>query len=109
MKKDIHKGIEAAAAALKEFGAQEVYVFGSAAGRTMHEDSDIDLAVSGLPPEVFFRATARASGALGRELDLIDLDEDTPFTRYLKVYIPRPPKFIDPWTREGEGNGEGAV
>jgi len=84
MKKDIHKGIEAAAAALKEFGAQEVYVFGSAAGRTMHEDSDIDLAVSGLPPEVFFRAMARASGALGRELDLIDLDENTPFTRYLK-------------------------
>jgi len=84
MKKDIHKEIKAAAAALKEFGAQEVYVFGSTARGTMREDSDIDLAVSGLPPEVFFRAMARASGALGREFDLIDLDEDTPFTRYLK-------------------------
>jgi len=84
MKKGFHKEIEAAVAALKEFGAREVYVFGSAAGGTMREDSDIDLAVSGLPPEVFFRAMARASGALGRELDLIDLDEDTPFTRYLK-------------------------
>jgi len=84
MKKNFHKAIQAAAAALKEFGAREVYVFGSTAGGTMREDSDIDLAVSGLPPEVFFRAMARASGALGRELDLIDLDEDTPFTRYLK-------------------------
>ncbi len=26
----------------------------------------------------------KASDALGRELDMIDLDEDTPFTRYLK-------------------------
>jgi len=84
VKKDIRKAIEAAAAALKEFGAQEVYVFGSAVDGTLHEDSDIDLAVSGLPPEVFFRAMARARGALGRELDLIDLDEETLFTEYLK-------------------------
>jgi predicted nucleotidyltransferase len=84
MKMGTRKGIEAAAAALKEFGAQEVYVFGSAADGTMHEDSDIDLAVSGLPPEVFFRAMAQARGALGRELDLIDLDEETLFTEYLK-------------------------
>ena len=47
-------------------------------------NSDIDMAVSGLPPEVFFRAMAKASRALGRPIDLIDLDEDNPFTRYLK-------------------------
>jgi predicted nucleotidyltransferase len=46
--------------------------------------SDVDMAVLGLPPEVFLRAMAKASRALGRPLDLIDLDEDNIFTHYLK-------------------------
>jgi predicted nucleotidyltransferase len=69
---------------LKEFGAREVYVFGSAALGTMREDSDVDLAVSGLPPGVFIEAMGQARNALGRELDLIDLDQDNPFNRYLR-------------------------
>ncbi len=76
--------VEKAVAALKAAGAREVYLFGSAAKGTIRENSDVDLAVSGLPPEVFFRAMAQASRALGRPLDLIDLDHDNPFTRYLK-------------------------
>jgi predicted nucleotidyltransferase len=76
--------IEKAAAALKAAGAREVYLFGSTARGIMRENSDVDQAVSGLPPEVFFRAMAAAHDALGRPLDLIDLDEDNPFTRYLK-------------------------
>ena len=76
--------VEGAVAALKAAGAREVYVFGSAARGTLQEDSDVDLAVSGLPPEVFFRAMARASRAVGRPVDLINLDRDSPFTRYLK-------------------------
>jgi predicted nucleotidyltransferase len=73
-----------AALALKAAGAKEVYVFGSASKGQMRPNSDVDMAVSGLPPEVFFRAMAKASRALGRPIDLIDLDEDNPFTRYLK-------------------------
>ncbi|MDR3676236.1 MAG: nucleotidyltransferase domain-containing protein, partial [Acidobacteriota bacterium] len=65
-------------------GAKEVYVFGSARKGTMRPNSDVDMAVSGLPPEVFFCAMAKASRALGRPVDLIDLDEDNDFTRYLK-------------------------
>ncbi|MGA2984446.1 MAG: nucleotidyltransferase domain-containing protein [Terriglobia bacterium] len=76
--------VDKAASALKAVGAKEVYVFGSAAHGTLRENSDVDMAVSGLPPEVFFRAMAKASRALGRPIDLIDLDEDNPFTRYLK-------------------------
>lgn len=76
--------IEKAVAALKAAGAREVYLFGSAAKGTLREYSDVDLAVSGLPPEVFFRAMAAAHDALGRPLDLIDLDHENPFTRYLK-------------------------
>ncbi len=75
---------EKAVAALKAAGAREVYVFGSASKGKLRPDSDVDLAVSGLPSEVFFPAMARASRALGRPIDLVDLDEDNPFTRYLK-------------------------
>jgi predicted nucleotidyltransferase len=84
MTEELKSAIERAAAALKAFGAKEVYVFGSAATGTMHEDSDIDLAVSGLPPEVFFKAMGAASDVLKRPFDLLDLDDDNLFTEYLK-------------------------
>ncbi len=76
--------IERAAAALKAAGAREVYVFGSAAKGKLRPESDVDIAVSGLPPEAFFRAMGKASRALGLPVDLIDLDVENPFTRYLK-------------------------
>jgi predicted nucleotidyltransferase len=77
--------IEEAAAVLKSAGAREVYLFGSAARGTMGEGSDVDIAVSGLPPELFFQAMGKAADILERPLDLIDLDETTPFTEYLKT------------------------
>jgi len=58
--------IEKAAAALKAARAREVYVFGSASKGKLHPESDVDMAVSGLSPEVFFRAMGKASRALGR-------------------------------------------
>ena len=84
MTEDIKGLVDKAASALKAVGAKEVYVFGSACKGQMRPDSDVDLAVSGLPPEVFFRAMGMASRALGRQVDLVDLDEDNPFTEYLK-------------------------
>lgn len=81
---DMRESIERAASALKELGAREVYVFGSAASGRRSSGSDVDLAVSGLPPEVFFRAMARARDILGRDLDLVCLEDDNPFTRYLR-------------------------
>ncbi len=80
----LRERIGRAALVLKAAGASEVYVFGSAASGELRESSDIDLAVSGLPPEKFFVAMAQAGDALGRGLDLVDLDEECPFTRYLK-------------------------
>lgn len=84
MTDEIKKLIKKAAEVLREAGAREVYLFGSAATGMMREGSDIDMAVSGLPPEVFFKAMGRAGDILQRSLDLVDLDEDNPFTRYLK-------------------------
>jgi predicted nucleotidyltransferase len=84
MTDEMKGSIEKAASALKAVGAKEVYVFGSASKGQIRPDSDVDLAVSGLPPEVFFRAMGIDSRALGRQVDLVDLDEDNPFTEYLK-------------------------
>lgn len=84
MTEDFEKRISEAAAALKRAGAHEVYLFGSTAHGGDNDCSDIDLAVSGLPPEVFFRAMGQARRILKRSLDLVDLDESNPFTNYLK-------------------------
>jgi len=81
---DLKERIGRAAAVLKAAGAKEVFVFGSAATGKLRQGSDIDLAVSGLPPERFFKAMGRAGDVLGCTLDLIDLDEECPFTRYLR-------------------------
>jgi len=77
--------IKRAAAELKAAGAQEIYVFGSVAHGIGNAVSDLDLAVSGLPPSVFYRIGARVSDLIGRQVDLLDLDMDTPFTRYLRT------------------------
>ena len=66
-------------------GATAVYVFGSAATGRMHEDSDVDLAISGLPPKDYISAKVKVGNLFGRSVDLIDLDLGTPFTSYLKT------------------------
>lgn len=76
--------IRRAAQSLKTFGAREVYLLGSAASGSMRAGSDVDMAVVGLPPEVFFRAMDSACRILERVLDLVDLDEPSPFTRHLR-------------------------
>ncbi len=81
---ELGRAITDAASVLKAEGAREVYVFGSAASGTLRADSDIDMAVSGLPPRVFFRAMSRASDVLGRPLDLVDLDDESPFALRLR-------------------------
>jgi len=77
--------LKRAAAELKHAGAREIYVFGSAAKGADTPAADLDLAVSGLPPSVFYRMGARVSDLIGRSVDLIDLDINTPFTRHLRA------------------------
>lgn len=72
------------AALLKGEGAAEVYVFGSFASGRAKEDSDVDLAISGLPPERFFPVMARLAALFRRPVDLVDLDEPGLFTRFLR-------------------------
>lgn len=68
---------------LRRHGAAEVYLFGSQRTAAARADSDIDIAVKGLPPQRFFRAMADAQALLDRPLDLVDLDEPSPFVDYL--------------------------
>ena len=72
-----------AAKLLRSLGATNVFIFGSAAKGSLRPDSDIDMAVTGLPPQVYFSAVSKASALLGRPVDLVDLDDPTPLVRYL--------------------------
>lgn len=81
---ELQSPIERATAVLKNFGADGIYLFGSLVDGTARADSDIDIAVSGLDPRCFFQAMGQMLLILPRSLDLIDLDENTPFTNHLK-------------------------
>jgi predicted nucleotidyltransferase len=73
----------AAANLLRSMGATQVFIFGSAAKGRLRPDSDIDMAVTGLPSQVYFSAISKASNLLGRPVDLVDLDDPTPLAGYL--------------------------
>jgi len=75
--------LAAAVSLLLRLGATEVFVFGSATRGGLRPSSDIDFAVRGLPPSVYFSAISKAADLLGRPVDLVDLDDTTPIVRYL--------------------------
>ena len=76
--------IKAAAQLLRQMGATDVVLFGSASKGSLRPDSDVDMAVTGLPAGVYFSAVSKASDILGRPLDLVDLDDPTPIVRFLR-------------------------
>ncbi|MGC9454889.1 MAG: hypothetical protein ACP5HU_08475 [Phycisphaerae bacterium] len=84
MDEDLDIRILRLARKLREMGASEVYVFGSAGDGQLPDDRDVDVAVSGLPRGSFFRAISAGWEILDRPLDLVDLDKPHPFTEYLK-------------------------
>lgn len=71
-----------AARILKErFAAKRVRLFGSLARMEPGEGFDIDLAVEGIAPELFFRASAAADAVVGRSLDMVDVADAPPLLR----------------------------
>lgn len=84
MDDEIQMLVEKAVSLLKAAGAKEVYLFGSLAQGKVRENSDLDLAVSSLPPRSYFQTLAQLLELLNRPVDLIDLDEENSFTSYLK-------------------------
>jgi len=79
-----HEAVSKAARLFIGLGASEVFVFGSAVRGQLRANSDIDMAVSGLPPLVYFSAISQASELIGRPVDLVDLDDDSGRVRYLR-------------------------
>ncbi|TVQ38557.1 MAG: nucleotidyltransferase domain-containing protein [Spirochaetaceae bacterium] len=80
---DVERAIEV----LRSEGAKEIYVFGSIVEpESQRSPSDLDLAVSGLPPERFFHVHGVLLGELEHEFDLVDLDQDSRFVRALREW-----------------------
>ena len=77
--------IRRAAEFLLRQDATAVYIFGSAAEGRLRDDSDVDLAVTGLSPAVFFRVMADVSRIVGRPVDLVLLDHQTEVAETLRA------------------------
>ncbi len=73
---------EAARILKSDFHARRVWLFGSLARSTFGWASDIDLAVEGVPEEVFFQAVGRLLGLHpGIAVDLVDVQNAKPALR----------------------------
>ena len=60
----------------EKFAVEAVYLFGSLVWRNIHSrDTDIDLAVSGLPPERYLEAVAYLDQESNFPVDLVDLNK----------------------------------
>ena len=79
-----HRDLRRAVEILKRFGCTEIYLFGSLTDGQLHDDSDLDLAVRGCPPGQFFRAHGTLMMELDHPVDLVDLDQRTPFVQHLE-------------------------
>jgi len=66
--------IKNAADFLKQKGCQAVFLFGSMVTGRIHEDSDINIGIMGLPPKKFFRVYAELDDVVSNEIDLVDFD-----------------------------------
>jgi predicted nucleotidyltransferase len=77
--------LEKAIALLKEYGAREVYLFGSMARGDIDEHSDWDFAVRGIPAERYYTALAKLLMSMTRQVDLVDLDEANPLAYHIQA------------------------
>jgi len=77
---DLEKAVEI----LKGEGCAEIFIFGSLINGSYHENSDIDIAVKGLPAGKYFKVIGRLLLELDNPADLVDLDDKTDsFSRLL--------------------------
>jgi predicted nucleotidyltransferase len=77
---DINKAVDI----LRSAGCDECYIFGSLSDGRADNESDIDLAVRGLPPEMFFYVYGQLSMQISRSIDLVDLDDGSRFSQKLQ-------------------------
>lgn len=76
--------IRKAADLLKNEGCKAVFLFGSMVTGKIHQNSDIDIGIKGLPPKKFFRVNACLDKELYNKIDLVDFDLRDDFYTLLK-------------------------
>ena len=79
-RRDVDRAIEI----LKAAGCTEIFLFGSLATGKMSDNSDIDLAIRGCPQGEFFHLLGQLLLELDHPVDLINLDKQAAFARYLE-------------------------
>lgn len=79
-KKDIKKAI----IILQKIGFSELYLFGSLVRGDFTKNSDIDFAIKGLSNDKFHYALGKLDYELKHRVDLVNLDQETPFIKILK-------------------------
>lgn len=79
-----------AAALLRAAGAGRVWLFGSLAEGRPRPESDVDLAVEGLPGAAFFEALAALMTLFGTRVDLVRLEEAPDSLRERVLALGRP-------------------
>ncbi|MDR2633202.1 MAG: nucleotidyltransferase domain-containing protein [Treponema sp.] len=78
------RDIEKATSVLKAAGCKTIYLFGSLVTGTMHQNSDIDIGVKGLPAENFLKVYSELYMSLDNKVELVDFDYDDQFFSLLK-------------------------
>jgi predicted nucleotidyltransferase len=71
--------IETARNLLKNEGCKEVFLFGSLVTGKIHDDTDIDIGIKGLPKGKFFEVYSRLYFDIENKVDLVDFDANTDF------------------------------
>lgn len=67
----------------KKYKVQAVYLFGSMLDNT-NQANDIDLAVRGIHPRLFFKFYGKLLRHLSKPVDLVDLSLESLFTQLIK-------------------------
>lgn len=79
----VQDDLERAIEYLKSVGCSEIFVFGSTARGDYGENSDLDMAVRGIPADRFFAVYGELMTRLSRPVDLVDLDLQERFGKQL--------------------------
>lgn len=78
------KDIARATEILRSAGCTHIYLFGSLTSGKIRSESDIDLAVRGCARGQYFRVLGKLLLELDHPVDLIDLDRNDGFARFLE-------------------------
>jgi predicted nucleotidyltransferase len=71
---------------LKNEGCESVFLFGSLVTGNIHDNSDIDIGIKGLPPEKFLKVYSKLYMNLSNEFHLVDFDYEHDFFTLLNKH-----------------------